>query len=135
MKWVLFVCVENKARSQIAEALFNKLAQDRGLPWRALSAGTRPGLKVYEETKQVIEEEGIEFSGKPKVLTEEMVKKASLIITMGCGAESACPALFVSSEDWNLPDPEGKSLEEFRKLKEEIRFRVEALLGKLGQVN
>ncbi len=131
MNWVLFVCVENKARSQIAEALFNKLAEESGVNWRAMSAGTQPGDNVYPETKEVIEEEEIVFEGKPKLLTQEMVEKASLIITMGCGAQSACPAVSLPTEDWKLSDPKGKSLEEFRKLKDEIKKRVKLLIDQL----
>lgn len=131
MKWVLFVCVENKARSQIAEALFNKAAEKKGISYRAISAGTLPDDEVYPETRKVIEEEGIKFKGKPKILTQEMIEKASLIITMGCGAEAACPAVFLPSEDWKLPDPKGKSLKEFRQLKEEIKKRINLLIEKL----
>ncbi len=131
MKLVLFVCVENKARSQIAEALFNKLAEKSNIGWRAMSAGTLPGEDVYSETRKVLEEEGISFKGKPKILNQEMIKKASLIITMGCGVEATCPAVSFPSEDWNLPDLKDKSLEEFRELKEEIKRRVKLLIERL----
>lgn len=131
MNWVLFVCVENKARSQIAEALFNKLAEESKVDWRAMSAGTMPGEEVYPETRKVIEEEGINFKGKPKLLTQKMIDKASLIITMGCGVEAVCPAVFLLAEDWNLPDPKGKSLKEFRELKEDIKRQVQFLIERL----
>ncbi len=124
MKTVVFVCVHNSGRSQMAEAFFNKLAQGKAL---ALSAGTQPGDKVNPTVVEAMREVGIDISGnKPKALTLDMVEKASKLITMGCGADAGglCPASFIETEDWVLEDPEGKSLEQVRIIRDEIKKRV-----------
>lgn len=111
IKTVLFVCVHNSGRSQMAEAFFNKLVEGKA---RALSAGTQPADEVNPVVVEAMREAGINISGKkPKMLTMDMVEKAGRMITMGCGAEAeaACPASFIETEDWALEDPKGKSLE------------------------
>jgi len=131
LKTVLFVCVHNAGRSQMAEAFFNRLAKGRA---RAISAGTKPGEKVNPVVVQAMKEVGIDISGnKPKMLTFEMIEKADRMITMGCGEDAAglCPAGFIETEDWALDDPSGKPIEEVRKIRDEIKTRVAALLETL----
>jgi arsenate reductase len=128
MKMVLFVCVHNSGRSQMAEAFFNKLAGGKA---QALSAGTQPASEVNPVVVEAMREAGINIAGnKLKILTFDMVKKADKMITMGCGAEAeaVCPASFIETEDWVLEDPKGKSLEQVRKIRDEIKERVSKLV-------
>ena len=128
---VLFVCVHNGGRSQIAKALFNHMARQRGIPLSADSAGTQPAGRVNPKAVEVMEELGIDISNEqPKLLTNEMVKGAGRVITMGCAVDAeACPALLIKDvEDWGLPDPSGKGLEEVRAIRNAIRGKVERLL-------
>ena len=130
-KKVLFVCVQNSGRSQMAEAFFNKLAGGKA---QAYSAGTQPSDKVNPVVVEAMREAGINIGGnKPKALTMDMVEKAEKMITMGCGAEAeaVCPASFIETEDWALEDPKGKSLEQVRKIRDEIKERVITLLKEL----
>ena len=132
---VLFVCVHNAGRSQMAKALFNRLAQERGLPFIAESAGTQPGQGIHPVVMEAMREVGLDLSRKkPKLLTDEMVEKARKVITMGCAVDQeACPAVFLKDvEDWGLPDPKDRPLAEVRAICEEIRRRVEALLAGLA---
>jgi len=128
MKTVLFVCVQNSGRSQMAEAFFNRLARGKA---QALSAGTQPADKVNPVVIEVMREVGINITdNKPKALTMDMVEKADKMITMGCGteAEAVCPASFIETEDWALEDPKGKTLEQVRKIRDEIKERVNKLV-------
>jgi arsenate reductase len=130
-KTVLFVCVHNSGRSQMAEAFFNKLSGGKA---QALSAGTQPASEVNPVVVEAMREAGINISGnKPKMLTFDMVKKADKMITMGCGAEAeaVCPASFIETEDWALEDPKGKSLEQVRKIRDEIKERVSKLVKEI----
>jgi arsenate reductase len=130
-KTVLFVCVHNSGRSQMAEAFFNKLAGGKA---QALSAGTQPANEVNPVVVEAMREAGINISGnKPKMLTMDMVEKTERMITMGCGAEAeaVCPASFIETEDWALEDPKGKSLEQVRKIRDEIKERVARLFSEL----
>lgn len=130
-KTVLFVCVHNSGRSQMAEAFFNNLAGGKA---QALSAGTQPADEVNPVVVEAMKEVGMDISGKkPKMLTMDMVEKAERMITMGCGAEAeaVCPASFIETEDWALEDPKGKSLEQVRKIRDEIKERVIKLLNEL----
>ena len=131
MTRVLFVCVRNSGRSQMAEAFFNQIAEGKA---QAYSAGTQPADKINPAVVEAMREVGIDISGnRLKALTMEMVEKADRMITMGCGAEAGavCPASFIETEDWALEDPEGKSLEEVRKIRDEIEKRVIKLLNEL----
>jgi arsenate reductase len=125
MDTVLFACVHNAGRSQMAAAWFNKMC-DRTKA-RAISAGTQPGEHVHPEVVQVMREEGIDLNGvKPQFLSEELARQATLLVTMGCG--DACPYVpGLKKLDWPLPDPEGQPIELVRKIRDEIRQRVEAL--------
>lgn len=126
MTTVLFVCVHNAGRSQMAEAFFNHLAEGKA---RAVSAGTEPGERVHPEVVQAMRGVGIDISGnKPKLLTEELLAKADRVVTMGCMDEGVCPASFVETEDWALEDPKGKPLEKVREIRDEVRARVARLL-------
>lgn len=131
MKRVLFVCVHNAGRSQMAKAFFNQLAAERGLAVEAESAGTEPGTRVHPEVVAAMGEVGIELSGaQPKPLTNELAERADRIITMGCAVDAgACPAIFLKNvEDWGLPDPKGKPTAEVRRIRDEVRRRVAALV-------
>jgi arsenate reductase len=129
-KTILFVCVHNSGRSQMAEAFFNQMAKGKA---RAYSAGTQPADKVNPVVIEVMREAGIDISGnKPKALTMDMIEKADRVITMSCGAEAVCPATFVQTEDWALEDPQGKTLEQVRKIRDEIKERVTRLVDELG---
>jgi protein-tyrosine-phosphatase len=128
MKTVVFVCVHNAGRSQMAEAFFNQMAQGKG---GAISAGTQPGGQVNPVVVTAMREAGIDISqNKPKMLTLEMIEKADKMITMGCGADAGglCPASFTETEDWVLDDPKGKTLPEVRLIRDEIKKRVSELL-------
>jgi arsenate reductase len=131
VKTILFVCVHNSGRSQMAEAFFNNLAQGKA---RALSAGTQPSDQVNPVVVEAMKEVGIDISGnKPKAFTMEMFEKADKMITMGCGAEAQgiCPASFIETEDWILEDPKGKSLEQVRAIRDEIESRVKNLIEQM----
>jgi arsenate reductase len=134
-KKVLFVCVHNAGRSQMAAALFNALAREWGLDWTADSAGTEPAERVHPEVVAVMAELGIDLSGvRPRLLTNEDIEAADRVITMGCEVDAGiCPAVFIKNvEDWGLPDPKGRPLEEVRAIRDEVRRRVEALFDQLA---
>ena len=126
MKTVIFACVHNAGRSQMAAALFNKLADPSKA--RAMSAGTTPGERVYPEVVAVMREDGIELGGvRPQKLTAQLAAGAQLLVTMGCGDE--CPYVpGVRRDDWPLEDPKGKPIERVRSIRDDIRARVEALI-------
>jgi arsenate reductase len=125
MDTVLFACVHNAGRSQMAAAWFNKLC-DRTKA-SAISAGTEPGERVHPEVVQVMKEEGIDLSSaKPQFLSTELAQKATLLVTMGCG--DACPYVpGLKKLDWPLEDPKAKPLEVVRKIRDDIRERVTGL--------
>jgi arsenate reductase len=128
-KKVLFVCVHNSGRSQMAEAFFNHFAGEAAT---TSSAGTQPALKVNPIVVQVMREVGLDISNKqPKLLTLEMIHNADKVISMGCGVEDTCPASFVPMEDWRLEDPEGKPIERVREIREEIKNKVATLIKEL----
>lgn len=130
MKTVLFACVHNAGRSQIAAALFNHLA-DPTLA-RALSAGTSPADRVHPEVADTMREIGIDIGNvQPMKLTAELAAQAQLLVTMGCGDE--CPYVpGVRVEDWPLRDPKGQPLEVVREIRDEILKRVKDLLVREG---
>ena len=130
MKRVLFVCVHNSGRSQMAEVLFNNYAQGKA---RSESAGTNPSETVNPIVVQAMAELGFDLSQKkPRLLTYEMAEKADRVITMGCmKEEGVCPAIFVPSEDWALPDPKGQDLATIRIIRDEIKQRVVQLIKSL----
>ena len=133
MKTVLFVCVHNAGRSQMAEAFFNKMAAERGVPIQAISAGTVPGTAINPKAVEAMAAIGIPMEGQtPKMLTPEMAKEASRVISMGCGVDASCPALLGPLEDWQLEDPAQMDMVAVRKVRDAIRERVERLLAAMG---
>jgi len=134
MSTVLYVCVHNAGRSQMAEAFTNRLARERALDVRAESAGTVAGAEINAVAAQVMDEIGIPMTGQsPKQMTPEIVARAERVITMGCGVDAqACPAKFILTDDWGLDDPKGASIEKVREIRDEIRRRVETLLDELA---
>jgi arsenate reductase len=134
MKKILFVCVHNAGRSQMAEAFTNSLAKERKLAVHARSAGTVAGEEINPLAVAVMEEIGVSMEGqKPKQLTQSMADTADRVITMGCGVDAeACPARIHLSEDWGLDDPKGQPIEKVRVIRDEIKARVEALLSEVG---
>ena len=125
---VLFVCVHNAGRSQMAAALLERLAEGRV---RVRSAGTTPADEVNPAVVRAMEEVGIDLSTeRPKLLTDDAVRDSDVVITMGCG--DACPIYpGTRYEDWTLDDPAGKGLEEVRPIRDEIERRVRSLLAEL----
>jgi arsenate reductase len=130
METVLFACVHNAGRSQMSAAWFNKLCDPAKAV--AISAGTEPGERVHPEVVEVMREEGMDLADiKPQFLSEELARQASLLVTMGCG--DACPYVpGLQKLDWPLTDPKGKALDEVRKIRDEIRERVLALIKEKG---
>jgi arsenate reductase (thioredoxin) len=126
---VLFVCVHNAGRSQMAAALLERLSGDT---IRVRSAGTQPGDSINPDVVEAMSEVGIDLSERrPRSLEDERVREADVIVTMGCGDE--CPVYPGKRyEDWDLPDPSGKSLEEVREIRDSIELRVRALRDSLG---
>lgn len=134
MKKVLFICIHNAGRSQMAEAFFNQMAGGKS---QAYSAGTQPADKVNPVVVKAMQEVGIDISdNKPKTLTMDVVEKADRMITMGCGAEAGavCPASFIETEDWALEDPNGKSLEQVRKIRDQIKDKVKRLIKQIAPI-
>jgi protein-tyrosine-phosphatase len=125
---VLFVCLHNAGRSQMSQALFERVADGSHA---ALSAGTTPAQRVHPEVVEVMRELGIDLAErKPQLLTRELAARADVIVTMGCGDE--CP--YIPGKryvDWELPDPKGRPVEEVRATREEIARRVGELLATL----
>jgi arsenate reductase (thioredoxin) len=129
MQKVLFICVHNAGRSQMAEAFLNKLADGNAV---ALSAGSKPAETINPAAVQAMAEVGIKISQKtPRLLTPEMIEGIDRVITMGCGEDTACPASWVKTEDWELEDPADKPIEEVRRIRDEIEKRVKALIQDL----
>jgi len=125
---VLFVCVHNAGRSQMAMGWFEHLAGDRAIAW---SGGSEPGTQVNPSAVEVMREVGIDISGEfPKPWTDEVVRAADVVVTMGCG--DACPVFPGKRyEDWVLDDPVGQDVNAVRPIRDEIERRVRALLAEL----
>ena len=130
VKTILFACVHNAGRSQMAAAWFNKLSD----PSKAMgvSAGTEPGTRVHPEVVEVMMEVAIDLSGEqPKFLSEDLARSACVLITMGCG--EACPVVpGLRRYDWPLEDPKGKPIERVREIRDDVRARVETLIEREG---
>jgi arsenate reductase len=130
VRTVVFACVHNAGRSQMAAAFFNALADPAKA--RAVSAGTRPAARVHPEVVEVMRETGIDLSGAmPAKLTPELAQGAELLVTMGCGEE--CPVIpGLRRDDWPLDDPKGQAPGRVRAIRDEIRERVARLIDQAG---
>jgi arsenate reductase len=130
MTTILFACVANAGRSQMAAAFFNQLADSKKA--RAISAGTRPGTSVQPEVVTVMREVDIDLSQRiPRKLTPELASMAQFLITMGCGDE--CPYVpGAQRNDWPLDDPKGQPVEAVRRIRDDIRRRVRAFVKSNG---
>jgi arsenate reductase len=130
MNTVLFACVHNAGRSQMAAAWFNALADPAKA--RAISAGTDPGTRVHPEVVVAMSEVGVDLSGAPTTkLTPELAAGAAMLIAMGCGDQ--CPVVpGLKRDDWPLEDPKGKSVEVVRTIRDDIRGRVQTLIETQG---
>jgi arsenate reductase len=130
MEEVIFACVHNAGRSQMAAAFFNAEAEPARA--RAVSAGTQPGERVHPEVVTVMREIGLDLAhARPQRLTDGLAASARLLVTMGCG--ESCPFVpGLEREDWPLEDPKGKPAEKVREIRDEIRRRVGDLLRSRG---
>jgi arsenate reductase (thioredoxin) len=131
---ILFVCVENAGRSQMAEGFFRKHAPEGFEP---ISAGTKPTSQVNPVVVQAMDEVGISISQqKPKEITEDMMRNSTKIVNMGCMDKSFCPTLFIPNLiDWGIEDPKGKSIEKVREIRDDIEQRVKQLVANLSKDN
>ncbi len=127
---ILFVCVENAGRSQMAEGFFNRYAP-KG--YRAISAGTRPAGQINPLAVQTMNEVGIDISRQQsKIITDDMIRSSARAVNMGCMDRSDCPLLFLNNPvDWGVEDPKGKPIEKVRKIRDEIQRRVKELAENL----
>jgi len=130
MSKILFVCVENAGRSQMAEGFFRKLGPSN---FEVMSAGTKPASEINPTAVQVMKEVDIDISqNRSKIITSEMISESDTVINMGCMDKESCPALFVEDiDDWNIEDPKGKSIEHVRKIRDGIEARVLELVDSL----
>jgi len=128
MKKVLFVCVENAGRSQMAEAFAKKYGEGKFI---VTSAGNKPAERVNPIVVEVMKEKGIDLSSnKPKLITAKMAQEVDLIVTMGCNDQGICPGpFFKPTIDWTLEDPKGKPIEKVREIRDEIEKRIKQLIS------
>lgn len=129
-KIILFVCVENAGRSQMAEGFFNKSAPEG---YRAVSAGTKPVSEINPVVIDVMRQVGIDISNqKSKEITEDMMRNSFKTVNMGCMDKESCPTLFLPNViDWNLEDPRDKPIEKVREIMDEVEQRVKELVAGL----
>lgn len=127
---ILFVCVENAGRSQMAEGFFNKFAPEG---YKAISAGTKPVSQINPVAVDVMREVGIDISNqKSKDITEDLMRNSTKIVNMGCMEKGACPTLLLHNVvDWKTEDPKGKSIEKTREIRDQIEQRVMELVAAL----
>ena len=130
-KKILFVCVENAGRSQMAEAFAKAYGTTK---IEAASAGTMPSNEVNPIVVRVMQEKGIDLSvNKPKLITNQMVQEADVIIVMGCSADGFCPAPLLNKVvDWGIEDPKGKPIEKVRETRDEIENKVKKLINEIS---
>ena len=133
-KTILFVCVENAGRSQMAEGFFRKYASEEFEP---VSAGTKPTSQINPIVVQAMSEVGVDIKQqRPKDITEDMMRNSTKIINMGCMDKSFCPTLFIPNLiDWGIEDPKGKSIEKVREIRDDIEQRVKQLVTNLPKDN
>ncbi len=132
MKKVLFVCVENAGRSQMAEGFAKKIGEGK---IEASSAGNKPAQQVNPVVVEAMAEKGIDISeNKPKQLTFQMAQNSDLIVTMGCNTQGICPGpFFKPTVDWALEDPKEKPLEKVREIRDDIEQRVKRLIAEQSE--
>ena len=130
-KNVLFVCVENAGRSQMAEAFFRKFTENK---FNVISAGTTPSPKLNPIVVQVMEEIGIDMTEQsPKTLSDSMISNSLKTVNMGCMDKESCPALFVKDViDWNIPDPKEKTIDQVREIRDQIENKVLNLIATIN---
>ena len=128
---VLFVCVENAGRSQMAEAFFRKFTENR---FNVISAGTTPSKELNPIVVQVMKEIGIDMNNQnPKMLSESMISNSFKTVNIGCMDKESCPALFVKDViDWNIPDPKEKTIEQIREIRDQIKTEVLNLIATMN---
>jgi len=130
MKKILFVCVENAGRSQMAEAFFKKY-----LPagFQPISAGTKPAVKVNPTVVQAMNEVGIDIEGNcPQNISQQMIDEAQIAVNMGCMDKESCPALFLKDViDWQIQDPKGKPIEQVREIRDQIESKVKDFINSM----
>ncbi len=131
LKKILFVCVENAGRSQMAEAFVKHYGRGKV---EAVSAGTMPSKEINLLVVNVMEEKGIDMSqNKPKLINNKMMQEADIVIVMGCGAEGFCPAPLLNKVvNWEIEDPKGKPLEKVRQIRDKIERKVKELIEELA---
>ena len=129
-KKILFVCVENAGRSQMAEAFAKRYG---GEDVEVYSAGTMPASSIHPEVIEVMKERGLDLSSKkPQMLDLKMVEAADIVVTMGCSVEELCPAPLIKNfVNWNIEDPKGKPIEKVREIRDEVERRVLELLQQI----
>ncbi|MBS3926676.1 MAG: arsenate reductase ArsC [Nitrosarchaeum sp.] len=132
MKKILFVCVENAGRSQMAEAFFKKF-MPKG--FEVISAGTKPSDKVNPIVLQAMTEIGIDMKNQtPKTISQQIISESEKAVNMGCIDKESCPALFLKDVlDWQIPDPKGKPIEQVRAIRDQIKSKVMDLIKSLEE--
>jgi arsenate reductase (thioredoxin) len=133
-KTILFVCVENAGRSQMAEGFFRKYAPEGYEP---ISAGTKPTSQINPIVVQVMDEVGLDIKQrKPKDITEDMMRNSTKIVNMGCMDKSFCPTMFIPNLiDWGIEDPKEKQIEQVREIRDNIEQRIKQLVTELPKDN
>jgi arsenate reductase len=133
MKKILFVCVENAGRSQMAEAFAKKYGNGKFV---VSSAGNKPAERVNSVVVEVMKEKGIDISAnKPKLITPKMAMDSDVIVTMGCNDQGVCPGpFFKPTIDWALEDPKSKPIEKVREIRDDLESRVKELLAQQAAV-
>jgi arsenate reductase len=132
---ILFVCVENAGRSQMAEGFFNQKYAPKG--YSAISAGIRPASSINPLAVQAMNEVGIDISSQiSKIITEDMIRSSARSVNMGCMERTECPMLFINNiVDWSIEDPKGKPIEKVREIRNEIERRVKEIAQSLERQN
>jgi arsenate reductase (thioredoxin) len=132
---ILFVCIENAGRSQMAEGFFNQKYAPKG--YQAISAGTRPASQINPLAVQAMKEVGIDISSqKSKIITEDMIRSSEKSVNMGCINKTECPMLFLNNViDWGIEDPKGKPVDKVREIRDEIERRVKEIAQSLQRQN
>ena len=129
MKKILFVCVENAGRSQMAEAFFKHLPSG----FQPISAGTKPAVRVNPIVIQAMKEVGIDIeNNSPENISQQMIDEAEITVNMGCIDKESCPALFLKDvKDWQIQDPKGKSIGEVREIRDQIEQKVKEFIDSM----